>query len=312
METAILPSAFLDEYWRKKPLYLKNRIKANILEQFTPESFLDWCRVTEDSVRLFQIDSKSKDGLGQSALLNNPKDAATLYPLLKKKNEQFTFLMNSVEMADIRIRKLRDDFQIPYILRVDDIIATLSTPDSGIGFHAGHEDGFIVQLYGSRNWKVWSPSLTSNEYRYELLHPTTSKPPMEKPDGNEHLLIDVVTSPGDILYIPPFFPHDGVTIEESLSLNMAWRGLAPISFLKHISSVRHEYIDTLKAITLFEDIQPHRLIPKYWVSDTLNSVHTTNMNPLIEVEANEIISSYIQIQVENYLSNQVTEEENAQ
>lgn len=308
MESTILPSVFLDEYWRKKPLYLKNRINTDILKQFTPESFLDWCRATENSVRLFQIDPKSKDGLGKSALLSNPKDAVMLYPLLKKKNEQFTFLMNSVEMADVRIRKLRDDFQIPYILRVDDIIATLSTPGSGIGFHAGHEDGFIVQLHGSRNWKVWSPSLTTNEYRYELLNPTTSKPPIVKPDGIEHLLIDVITSPGDILYIPPFFPHEGVTIEESLSLNMAWRGLAPISFLKHISSVGQEYIDPHKAITLFEDIQPHRLIPHYWVSDTLNAIHGSKMNPLIEVETNEVISSYIQIQVENYLSNLVVEE----
>lgn len=222
--------SFLNDYWRVKPQIFRAVLKSSELTSFPKTSFFNWCSKTGRSVRLFHTSDEYGPGQAKSGVLRNKTDVGKLFRFLKTRGESVTLHMNGVELVDARIFNLRQAIAIPYWWRIDDVIATLSSKNSGIGFHAGHEDGFIVQLQGVRRWRLWKPNLTPPSYRRALLAPVPGGDPKMLRTGAGPIL-DCTLKPGDALYIPPFFPHEGITLDESLSISIAWKGLAPASFL---------------------------------------------------------------------------------
>lgn len=207
----------------------RSALGDKFLSAHSSERFLSWTDHTLGSVRLFQ---SFDNGEARSGLLDGKRSARAVHTRLSDSDAAFTIHMNDVEIVDPEIFDLRQSLGIPYWWRLDDVIGTLSSRGSGIGYHAGHEDGFIVQLVGSRRWRVWSECCTPAYYRRELLSPSPgANPVIHRPDATADLLLDVELNAGDVLYIPPFFPHEGATLATSVSLSVAWKGLGPISFI---------------------------------------------------------------------------------
>ncbi|MPT45442.1 MAG: cupin domain-containing protein [Klebsiella sp.] len=73
---------------------------------------------------------------------------------------------------------------------------------------------FIIQGMGSRRWRV-GDKLPMRQFcpHPALLHVDPFPP-----------IIDEDLQPGDILYIPPGFPHDGITHETALNYSVGFRG----------------------------------------------------------------------------------------
>jgi 50S ribosomal protein L16 3-hydroxylase len=63
-------------------------------------------------------------------------------------------------------------------------------------------------------------------------------------------IIDVELLPGDILYIPPGFPHDGVSLEPSMSFSVGFRGKSACDML---SGLADYVIDKDLGSTLLSD-----------------------------------------------------------
>lgn len=244
----------LNEHWRKTPAVARQILAPKFIKKFDAERFLKWTDQTLGSVRVFE---NYFDGTAQSALLSKPNHVRNYFKELNEIGVGFTFHMNDVELIDRDIFNLRLCFGIPFWWRLDDVIATLSAPESGIGYHAGHEDGIIVQLSGSRRWRVWDQGLTPIDYRYELLVPTEGpNPEILKPNAGCDQILDVYLSPGDVLYIPPYFPHEGVTTETSVSLSIAWKGIGPASFIPKtlfMETKRADRVELIKRSTILFD-----------------------------------------------------------
>lgn len=73
---------------------------------------------------------------------------------------------------------------------------------------------FIIQGMGSRRWRV-GDKLPMRQFcpHPALLHVDPFTP-----------IIDEDLAPGDILYIPPGFPHDGLTHETAMNYSVGFRG----------------------------------------------------------------------------------------
>jgi 50S ribosomal protein L16 3-hydroxylase len=71
-------------------------------------------------------------------------------------------------------------------------------------------------------------------------------------------IIDTELLPGDILYIPPGFPHEGVTLEESMSFSVGFRAKSACDML---SGLADYVIDKDLGSTLLTD--PHRPIHQH-------------------------------------------------
>lgn len=98
--------------------------------------------------------------------------------------------------------------------RMDDLLVSFSQPGAGVGAHIDQYDVFIVQGKGCRRWQVGNkPTESSQHYPHPKLQQTDEFEP----------IIDVELQPGDVLYIPPGFPHKGQSITECLNYSIGFR-----------------------------------------------------------------------------------------
>jgi ribosomal protein L16 Arg81 hydroxylase len=227
----VVRSHALPEWWRKEPIVRRGFLSA---PDDGIERFFEWCR--EPAIaRLYILTEQQKAGSAHAGELPSPEIVPKLYRQAAAKSEKLTILLNRVERVTQFGEELRETLPPGPNWRNDDVVATLSTPGSGIGFHAGHEDGYVVQLAGSRHWRVWHPDVLSDDYRWFLLGRGEDEYAVvqERPQGEP--LLDVRLEPGDIMYLPALFPHEGITIGESVSASVAWRGFSPYSLLRRFA-----------------------------------------------------------------------------
>ena len=219
--------AFFAECWRKKPCHMPGLLDATFLERFTEAEYLSWCRQPAKA-RLYHRIEAERPGGTRALVFDDAQHAPAHYDRTRT-----TLLLNGVERVSSDLRAVRRSFGPAYHWRYDDVVATLSPVGSGIGFHAGHEDGFLVQLRGSREWRLWWPDVLSEEYKRSLLGDDTvaaTDPP--RPDRAPDFVFHLEA--GDALYLPVFMGHEGITTADSIALSIGWAGLSPARLLRRM------------------------------------------------------------------------------
>ncbi|WP_338027449.1 JmjC domain-containing protein [Colwellia maritima] len=105
--------------------------------------------------------------------------------------------------------------------RLDDLMVSFATEGGSVGPHIDNYDTFICQGSGKRHWRVGARGNHAEVVAHEaLLHVE----PFEA-------IIDVELEAGDIIYIPPGYPHEGVALEPSMSFSVGFRANSAISLL---------------------------------------------------------------------------------
>lgn len=97
----------------------------------------------------------------------------------------------------------------------DDVMVCYSTPGGGVGPHIDQYDVFIIQGQGQRRWRVGAKDC--GQYQESI-----QAKALRQITGFD-ALIDTILEPGDILYIPAGFPHQGDTLQPSLSYSIGYR-----------------------------------------------------------------------------------------
>lgn len=96
--------------------------------------------------------------------------------------------------------------------RLDDVMVSWAAPGGGVGPHVDSCDVFLVQGAGRRVWRLERPRA----------FPRVEGAPLKliadfAPD--EEFLVE----PGDLLYLPPGWGHDGVALEDCLTCSIGLR-----------------------------------------------------------------------------------------
>jgi hypothetical protein len=80
----------------------------------------------------------------------------------------------------------------------------------GLDVHFDYHDVFVVQLTGTKRWRIWSPIDRSRD-------PVGGKHAVPRPtlDELDDPLLDLVLVPGDVLYLPRGHPHVAETTDEA-------------------------------------------------------------------------------------------------
>lgn len=192
---------FLKEYWQKKPVVLKNAFKQ-FVDPITPDELAGLAMEAEIDSRLVSQPN------GHWHAENGPFEN---YSHLGETG--WSLLVQAVDHWHIPSAALVKPFQkLPY-WRFDDLMISFSVPDGGVGPHIDNYDVFIIQGMGRRRWRV-GDALKLKEYcpHPALLHVEPFEP-----------IIDEILESGDILYIPPGFPHDGYTLETAFNYSIGFR-----------------------------------------------------------------------------------------
>jgi ribosomal protein L16 Arg81 hydroxylase len=239
--------AFLKEVWRRQPAVYRGLLGPKVLSELQSFEFSSYCRKPATS-RIFARGSGSR-------LIPDPAKAWAIFDQFRESAE-LTLLLNSVERVERRLVDLQTLFGIPFDWRRDDVVASISTPNSGIGYHAGREDGFVFQVMGSRRWRVWPEEVVEPSYKRFLLGDDATEPRgTTRPDAAP--LLDCVLEPGDAMYTPTLFAHEGGTIEESVSISFAWGGVSAYHVLIAIDGRHPPAVDAHPELfRLIPDVLP--------------------------------------------------------
>jgi 50S ribosomal protein L16 3-hydroxylase len=219
---------FMQHYWQQKPVVIRQGFKS-FQDPITPEDLAGLaCEAEVDSRLVYK-----KRGKWQAE--NGPFES---YDHLGKKG--WSLIVQAVNHWSPEVAALVPPFAFIPKWRLDDVMISYSTPEGGVGPHIDLYDVFICQGSGKRQWRVGD----KGEHRQFAAHAALLHvEPFEA-------MIDVVLLPGDILYIPPGFPHDGVSLETSMSYSVGFRGKSACAML---SGLADHVIDQDLGNTLFSD-----------------------------------------------------------
>lgn len=194
-------NAFLTDYWQKKPLLIKNAF-PNFEEIISPDELAGLACEEEVSSRVV-VTQQNDWQICQGPFEDYDKFGDSHWQLLVQALNHWH--PDSAHFIDA--------FRFIPDWRFDDLMASFATPHGGVGAHIDNYDVFIIQGEGQRHWTVGD----KGQYAAKNDDPTT--PLIE---GFEPI-IDVVLEKGDMLYIPPGYPHQGQTLTTAMSYSIGFR-----------------------------------------------------------------------------------------
>ncbi|MFG0637447.1 ribosomal protein uL16 3-hydroxylase [Acinetobacter soli] len=202
----ITAEQFLNEYWQKKPLLVRNAMPEiiNILE---PDDVKELALEETVSARL--IKQKDKDP-NQWSVKSSPLIKGDFQKLPKL----WTLLVQAVDHYSFDLAELWKKFPFIPQWRRDDIMVSYAPKGGSVGQHFDFYDVFLVQGYGHRRWQLGQMCDENTAF-------VTGQPLKLLPEMDVHF--DEVLAPGDLLYVPPGLSHYGVAEDDCLTFSFGFR-----------------------------------------------------------------------------------------
>ncbi len=133
---------FLEKYWQKQPVVLKNAF-PDFVDPITPDELAGLAMEPEVDSRLVSLTNgkwqasngpfEHFDGLGETG---------------------WSLLAQAVNHWHMPAAELVRPFRVLPDWRLDDLMISFSVPGGGVGPHIDQYDVFIIQGMGSRRWRV--------------------------------------------------------------------------------------------------------------------------------------------------------------
>ncbi|MDR9828909.1 cupin domain-containing protein [Vibrio sp. FNV 38] len=196
---------FLATYWQKKPTIIKGGF-ANFQDPLSPEELAGLTMEEEVDSRF--VSNLNDEWVAEHGPFNDEKFAA-----LTESN--WSFIVQAANHWHEEAAQLVKPFKSMPQWLFDDLMISYSVKDGGVGPHIDQYDVFIIQGMGKRHWRVGAKDV--GQYKETCRHSALRQ--IESFEAE----IDQVLEPGDILYIPPGFPHDGYALEPSMSYSVGFR-----------------------------------------------------------------------------------------
>ena len=205
-DTGMTQQEFLDQYWQKKPLVIrqafpdfKSVISPNELAGLAGEPRIESRLVIEKGVG------------GSWQLIDGPFSDKDFSVLPKS---HWTLLVQDIDKHVPETRGILMPFSFIPNWRFDDLMVSFAPKQGSVGAHTDGYDVFLLQGMGKRKWQA-------------------SAGPLHKPALLENVDIQVLADfepeqewllePGDILYLPPHYGHHGVAMEDCMTFSIGFR-----------------------------------------------------------------------------------------
>ena len=196
----ITPAQFLRDYWHKKPLLIRNAIPG-----FKP-------LLTLDALAKLASTNHAESRLitavdGQWDMQHGPIET-----LPARTEREWTMLVQGVNLFDAKADALLRQFRFLPDARLDDLMVSFATDGGGVGPHFDSYDVFLLQAQGQRRWRI-GPQKDLSLIEGLPLKILANFTPDE----------EFVLEPGDMLYLPPHYAHDGVAIGDCQTYSIGFR-----------------------------------------------------------------------------------------
>ena len=236
LPSSISVQDFLDHYWQKQPLLMRNAIQ-NYDFYLTPEELAGLACEEEVESRMVL-----RHGEQDWELRHGPFDEETFTRL---PDQDWTLLVQDVDKYLPEVAQLLQAFQFIPSWRFDDIMVSYAVTGGSVGPHTDTYDVFLIQASGKRRWQI------GNRAGSDALLPDLPVRILEKFAPEETWTLE----PGDVLYLPLGVAHWGVAEDADC---MTWSvGLRAPSVAEMLGSFTQFLLDHVPESLHFKDPPLH-------------------------------------------------------
>ena len=196
----ITPEHFLRDYWHKKPLLIRQAIPGFAAVMTRDALFELAGREDVESRLVTHFEQQWAMQTGPFAKL----------PATKKKD--WTLLVQGVNLHDDGADALLRRFNFLPDARLDDLMISYASDGGGVGPHFDSYDVFLLQAQGRRRWRIGAQTDLGLVDGAPLKILRDFQPEQE-----------FILEPGDILYLPPQYAHEGDALGECMTYSIGFR-----------------------------------------------------------------------------------------
>jgi 50S ribosomal protein L16 3-hydroxylase len=213
----ISPETFMRRYWQKKPLLIRAAIPG-FMPLLDRSELLDLAAQDDVESRLV---AQAQAGKGTAwKFRHGPFTRKQLPPF---KQSAWTLLVQGVDLHDERAHALMQQFRFVPDARLDDLMISFATDGGGVGPHFDSYDVFLLQAQGRRRWRIGRQRDLSLQPGMPLKILANFEPEQE-----------FVLEPGDMLYLPPRYAHDGIAEGDCMTYSIGFRAPAKDELAREI------------------------------------------------------------------------------
>lgn len=195
------PADFMQRYWQRRPLLIRGAIPGIV----PPASLAQVKRLArEDEVESRLIWREA----GQWQMENGPFSR-----LPPAREAGWTLLVQGLNLHVDAAADLMSRFRFIPDARLDDVMVSVATDGGGVGPHFDNYDVFLLQGAGRRRWRI-------GKQKDLTLVPDAPLKLLQNFQPTEEFVLE----PGDMLYLPPHYAHDGVAEgDDCMTLSIGFR-----------------------------------------------------------------------------------------
>ncbi|MDP1646783.1 MAG: cupin domain-containing protein [Rubrivivax sp.] len=183
------PAVFMRRYWQKAPLLVR-QAWPGVVPPLPRREMFELAASDDVESRLVVCDA------GRWRVRPGPLPRRALPPLARP---GWTLLVQGLDLHVAAAREMLECFRFVPDARLDDLMLSWASAGGGVGPHIDNYDVFLLQVHGRRRWKVGRVADASWVEGEPLKLLRRFEP--------QH---DWLLEPGDMLYLPPRWGHDGV------------------------------------------------------------------------------------------------------
>ena len=222
--TGLTQQQFLDQYWQKKPLLIRQAF-TDFESPITPDELAGLACEPEIESRLIEENGP------------NSEWQVTAGPLSEADFERlpathWTMLVQDVDKHLPELQYLIDPFRFIADWRRDDLMISYAPEHGTVGPHTDGYDVFLLQAMGARRWQIGHNPITEAKLieglGLQILAEFT-------PDQSWDL------EPGDMLYLPPHFAHHGVALNDCMTFSFGFRAPSSADMLDAMTNTIIEH-----------------------------------------------------------------------
>lgn len=196
------PRQFMRRHWQKRPLLVR-QAWPGVQAPLSRTELFGMVQREDVEARLVRQDGE------RWSLRRGPMSRRALPPVARP---GWTLLVQGLDRHVASAEALLSRFRFAPAARLDDLMLSWASDGGGVGPHVDSYDVFLLQVEGRRRWRIAPPG-------DEGLRPGLPLKILANFEPSEEWVLE----PGDLLYLPPGWQHEGVAVGACMTASIGFR-----------------------------------------------------------------------------------------
>lgn len=209
----LTPAQFMRRHWQKKPLLVRQALPG--IAPPLPRTRLFELAASD------AVESRLVQRVGEGWSLRHGPLPRRALPALS--HPGWTLLVQGLDLHVPAAHELLCRFRFVPAARLDDLMLSYASDGGGVGPHLDSYDVFLIQVHGQRRWRI-------GRTRDQTLVDGLPLKILRRFEPEQEWLLQ----PGDLLYLPPRWAHDGVAVGECMTASVGFRACGPTELAREL------------------------------------------------------------------------------